>query len=81
MAEHIKRILTMIGAIIASRKTRGGLGLHLALGLLIGVLFFGMNTFSTVFSTNASLNPFLAAWLPNFIFTGVAIFLYIRAPK
>ena len=74
-------ILTMIGAIIASRKTRGGLGLHLALGLVIGVLFFGMNTFSTVFSTNASLNPFLAAWLPNFTFTLVMIFLYIKAPK
>ncbi|HYE55793.1 MAG TPA: LptF/LptG family permease [Chitinophagaceae bacterium] len=74
-------ILTMIGAIIASRKTRGGLGLHLALGLMIGVLFFGMNTFSTVFSTNADLDPVLAAWLPNIIFTAVAIFLYIRAPK
>lgn len=74
-------ILTLIGAIIASRKTRGGLGLHLAIGLIIGVLFFGMNTFSTVFSTNASLDPLLAAWLPNIIFTGVAIFLYVRAPK
>jgi lipopolysaccharide export system permease protein len=74
-------ILTLIGAIIASRKTRGGLGLHLAIGLIIGVLFFGMNTFSTVFSTNANLNPLLAAWLPNIIFTGVAIFLYAKAPK
>lgn len=74
-------ILTLIGAIIASRKTRGGLGLHLAIGLIIGVLFFGMNTFSTVFSTNADLDPLLAAWLPNIIFTGVAIFLYAKAPK
>jgi lipopolysaccharide export system permease protein len=74
-------ILTMIGAIIASRKTRGGLGLHLAIGLVIGVLFFGMNTFSTVFSTNADLNPMLAAWLPNMIFVGVAFLLYARAPK
>jgi lipopolysaccharide export system permease protein len=74
-------ILTMIGAIIASRKTRGGLGLHLAIGLVIGVLFFGMNTFSTVFSTNANLDPVLAAWLPNTIFTLVAFLLYARAPK
>lgn len=74
-------ILTMIGAIIASRKTRGGLGLHLALGLIIGVLFFGMNTFSTVFSTNANLNPFLAAWLPNFLFFWVMVYLYVKAPK
>jgi hypothetical protein len=35
----------MIGVIIASRKTRGGLGLHLAMGFIIGTLFFGMNTF------------------------------------
>jgi len=74
-------ILTLIGAIIASRKTRGGLGLHLAMGLVIGVLFFGMNTFSTVFSTNADLNPVLAAWLPNIIFSFVAVFLYVKAPK
>ena len=74
-------ILTMIGAIIASRKTRGGLGLHLAMGFIIGTLFFGMNTFSAVFSTNANLNPMLAAWLPNIVFTIVGIWLYIRAPK
>lgn len=74
-------ILTLIGAIIASRKTRGGLGLHLAVGLIIGVLFFGMNTFSTVFSTNANLNPILAAWLPNMVFSLVAVYLYIKAPK
>jgi len=74
-------ILTMIGAIIASRKTRGGLGLHLALGLIIGILFFGLNTFSAVFSTNANLNPMIAAWIPNVAFTFVGLFLYKRAPK
>ena len=74
-------ILTMIGVIIASRKTRGGLGLHLAMGFIIGTLFFGMNTFSAVFSTNADLNPIVAAWLPNVTFSLVGIWLYIRAPK
>ncbi|HKP31990.1 MAG TPA: LptF/LptG family permease [Chitinophagaceae bacterium] len=74
-------LMTMIGAIIASRKTRGGLGLHLALGFIIGTLFFGMNTFSAVFSTNADLNPWLAAWLPNMVFFLIAIWLYIKAPK
>ncbi len=74
-------ILTMIGAIIASRRTRGGLGLHLAMGFIIGTLFFGMNTFSAVFSTNANLDPIIAAWLPNAVFLLVAIWLYIRAPK
>jgi lipopolysaccharide export system permease protein len=74
-------ILTLIGAIIASRKTRGGLGLHLALGLIIGILFFGMNTFSAVFSTNANLNPIVAAWIPNVVFAFVGLWLYQRAPK
>jgi lipopolysaccharide export system permease protein len=74
-------ILTMIGVIIASRKTRGGLGLHLAMGFIIGTLFFGMNTFSAVFSTNADLNPIVAVWLPNVTFSLVGIWLYIRAPK
>ncbi len=61
-------ILSLTGAIIASRKIRGGSGLHLALGIVISASLYYLLQFSTVFSTKASLNPMLAVWIPNFIF-------------
>lgn len=74
-------LLTLMGAVIASRKTRGGSGLHMAVGIIIAAIFVVMDKFSLTFSTKGNLHPFIAAWLPNFIFTFVAIFLYRRAPK
>lgn len=74
-------LLTMIGAIIAGRKTRGGSGLHLALGIIIAAFFILSDRFSTVFSVQGDLPAILAAWLPNILFSLVALYLYVRAPK
>jgi lipopolysaccharide export system permease protein len=74
-------ILTIIGACIASRKIRGGSGLHLALGIIISAVYIMFLQTSTTFSTKANLNPFLAVWIPNFIFTFVAYYLYRRQTK
>jgi lipopolysaccharide export system permease protein len=74
-------IFTMIGAIIASRKIRGGSGIHLAAGLMLAVSFEIFNRFSTVFSTKGNMPPMIAAWLPNALFACIAIYLYWRAPK
>ncbi|MCX6323193.1 MAG: LptF/LptG family permease [Sphingobacteriales bacterium] len=74
-------ILTIIGAVLASRKVRGGSGFHLALGILISVTYILFSRFSVVFATKGTLTPWIAAWLPNFIFGILAIYLYYRAPK
>jgi lipopolysaccharide export system permease protein len=74
-------LLTMIGAIIAGRKTRGGSGLNLAIGIIIAAVFIILDRFSTVFSTKSDLPPLIAAWIPNFIFTLIGIYLYRKAPK
>jgi len=74
-------ILTIIGAVLASRKVRGGSGLHLALGVIISVLYILFSRFSIVFATKGSFTPFLAAWTPNFIFGLLAFYLYKKAPK
>ena len=74
-------LLTIIGAIIAGRKTRGGSGLHLAIGIAIAALFILSDRFSTVFAIKSNFPPLVAAWVPNFIFTLVAYYLYRRAPK
>lgn len=74
-------LLTLIGAVVAGRKTRGGSGLHLAIGIIIAALFIVSDRFSTVFAVKGNLPPLLAAWLPNIFFSFVALYLYRKAPK
>jgi len=74
-------ILSVIGAVVASRKVRGGSGMHLAFGIVTAATFILMDRFSTVFSTKGNFPPLLAAWLPNIIFAGIAYWLYKKAPK
>jgi lipopolysaccharide export system permease protein len=74
-------LLTLIGAVVAGRKTRGGSGLHLATGIMIAAIFIVSDRFSTVFSIKGNFPPVLAAWMPNVVFSFVAYYLYRRAPK
>lgn len=74
-------VLTLIGAILASRKIRGGSGFHLALGVLICVIYILLDRFSAVFSLKAHFDPVLAAWLPNIAFSLLAYVLYKKAIK
>jgi len=74
-------LLTIIGVVLASRKTRGGSGKHLAIGIITAALFIMSDRFSTVFATKSNFPPLLAAWMPNIIFSGVAFWMYKKAPK
>ena len=74
-------LLALMGAVIASRRVRGGSGAHMAIGFVAGALFMLMDRFSTMFSTKGNFSPFLAAWLPNIIFSFVFIYFYRKAPK
>ena len=74
-------ILTLIGATLASRKVRGGSGLHLAVGVVLSVLYILFGKFSLVFATKGNFTPFLAAWLPNILFGFIAYYLYRRASR
>ena len=74
-------ILTLIGVSIASRKLRGGMGMHLGVGI---ALCFGYIMLGRVFEQIAlggSLAPWLGVWLPNIIFSFIAFVVYIKAPK
>ncbi len=74
-------LLTLIGAILACRKIRGGSGVHLATGIIICAVFILADRFSTIFSTKGDLDPYLAAWVPNIIFAALTWYLYKKAPK
>ena len=74
-------ILTVIGVSIAARKVRGGMGLHLTLGVAVGAIYIFMSKFSITFAINESLPAVLGVWIPNIIFTVVAIIMAIKAQK
>ncbi len=74
-------ILTVIGVSLSSRKVRGGIGMHLGLGIALTFSYILLMQVSTVFSTFGSLSPLIASWIPNIVFTFIAIYLLIKAPK
>ena len=74
-------ILTMIGATLASRKIKGGLGFHLGLGLLFSFSYILFMQISTVFAVNGNTPPGLAVWIPNLIYSVIAFFTYRWAAK
>ncbi len=74
-------ILTLIGVSLASRKVRGGMGLHIGIGIGLSFGFILFMTISTTFAINGNMNPILAVWLPNIVFAIIGSFLYVKAPK
>lgn len=74
-------ILTIIGMTIAARKIRGGMGLHLAVGIGLGAMFIFLSRFSMVFATGQAIPVLLGIWIPNIVFSLVAFYLILRAQK
>jgi lipopolysaccharide export system permease protein len=74
-------VLTLIGVSLSSRKSRGGIGFHLGAGLTISFAFILFMQISTTFGIYGNLPPYLAVWIPNFIFGVLGLFLLRMAPK
>jgi lipopolysaccharide export system permease protein len=74
-------ILTIIGVSVASRKIKGGLGFHLGLGLLLSFSYLMFMQITTVFATSGLLAPWMAMWIPNIMYGGLAFYLYRRASR
>jgi lipopolysaccharide export system permease protein len=74
-------ILTTIGLALSSRKIKGGMGLHLGLGIGLSFTYIMFQTVSSTFAINGNVPPMIAVWIPNMVFTIIAIALYHNAPK
>lgn len=74
-------VMTFIGVAIAARKSRGGIGVHLAIGITIAFAFVVFMKITTVFAINGNLSPFMAVLLPQIIFGIAAGYLIYKAPK
>ena len=74
-------ILTLIGMALAARKVRGGIGLHLAMGLGLGAIFIFLSKFSVTFAMQPDVPAIVGVWVPNIIFGAVAAYLVLQAQK
>lgn len=74
-------ILTVIGVALSSRKVKGGMGMYLGVGLALSFSYILFQTVSATFAINGNTSPILAVWIPNILYTFIAIYLYRKAPK
>lgn len=72
-------ILTIIGASLSSRKRKGGMGLSLGIGLALSFSYIMFQTISSAFAEQMPV--WLAVWIPNILYTLIAIYLYKKAPR
>ncbi len=74
-------ILTIIGVCLSSRKMRGGMGLHIGLGVGLSFAYILFQRFSEMFVQADVLTPAIALWIPNVLFLCVGFWLYHKTPK
>lgn len=74
-------ILMAIGVIVSARKSRRGTGFQIALGFFIAFLFIIAFILANAIAEAGSMNTILAIWMPNIIFSGVAVLLYKTVPR
>ena len=74
-------ILTAIGLCLSAKKRKNGMGISLGIGLGLSVTYILFQTISSTFAINANVPPIIAAWIPNIVYTFIAIYCYKFAPK
>ena len=74
-------ILTAIGLSLSSKKVKGGMGMNLGIGLALSFSYILFQTVSATFTVNGNTPPIVAVWIPNILYTIIAIYLYRKAPK
>jgi len=73
-------ILTLIGFSVSTQKRRGGTPLQIGIGLVIAFAYVLLVVAGQAIIGD-KLPAWIAVWLPNFVFFGVAFFLLRIAPK
>lgn len=74
-------ILTVIGVCVSSKKSRGGVGLNLGIGIFLSFIYLFVIQYFNTYGATGLIYPMLAVWIPNFIFAIVAYYLYRKAQK
>ena len=74
-------VLTFIGLGVSARKARGGAGFQIALGFLLAFIYIIFFIFSRTSAEAGSIEPIIAIWIPNIIFTTIGVLIYRTVPR
>lgn len=74
-------ILTIIAVAVSSIKRRGGMGVNLAVGVCIAMVFVFFDKIFGVMAEQSNFPPMIAVWFPNVIFGILAIYLLQNAKR
>jgi lipopolysaccharide export system permease protein len=72
-------ILTVIGMTLSSKKVKGGMGVNIGIGLVLSFTYIMFTTITSTFAISGYTSPMIAMWIPNIIYTIIAIYLYRKA--
>ncbi|HTO36447.1 MAG TPA: LptF/LptG family permease, partial [Flavobacterium sp.] len=65
----------------SSVKRRGGMGVNLAIGIVVGFTFVFFDKVFITLAEKSSIPPLVAVWLPNIIFGILALYLIRNAKR
>lgn len=74
-------VLTLLAASLSSRKVRGGVGVHLGMGIFISLSYLLVTQFAYTFGMSGQINPLIAVWMPNVLYLFLGLYLAYKAPK
>lgn len=74
-------ILTIIAVAVSSVKRRGGMGVNLAVGICIAMVFVFFDKIFGVMAEQSDFSPLVAVWFPNVIFGILAAYLLQKAKR
>ncbi len=74
-------ILTIIAVAVSSMKRRGGMGMNLTIGILLAFAFVFIDKVFGVLAAKSSVAPIIAVWIPNAVFSIIAVFLLRNAKR
>lgn len=74
-------ILCFIGVIVSAKKSRRGTGFQIALGFLIAFIFILFFILARAIAEAGTIEPVIAVWIPNLIFTALGLILYNTVPR
>lgn len=74
-------ILTIIAVAVSSMKRRGGMGVNLAIGIVIAFTYIFFDKIFGTLAEKSSVSPLIAVWLPNIVFGILAVYLLRNAKR
>lgn len=74
-------LLTFMGVVVCARKSRGGVGLQIALGFIFAIVYIALFLFAKGSATVKGEHLLLTVWTPNLLFGTISLVMYKLLPK